>query len=157
MTNNSAVKIYPLRFQFFPILDEEPDNIKDFDGWNNIFRITNLAEECQICRKEFNSLNQVNIHLNWYFKQGMENIQRLANIIPICSRCHKTIHANLCPNEYYDNVLKYYSFINKVSIKKAEEEYSSAISLYNKYLKINWKLDIYSVYEIIDRLNSIEI
>lgn len=95
--------------------------------------------KCVICNRKVKRLEG---HELWNFDEE-NGVQKLTDVIALCSICHKTIHighAQIIGK--LDACLQNYCKINNCSMNECMEDYKKAFEIWNKRNKINWRLDL---------------
>lgn len=93
---------------------------------------------CKICGAKEDSLD---LHEVWTFDD--ENmIQKLVELIPICSSCHMVKHLGRASQlGRYDEAIKHLAHVNQWSIKQAEQYASSAFDIWARRSRYTYTLD----------------
>ena len=121
--------------------------------WENISRNFRNRRICGCCEKFFRP-GELNAHEVWEFDPE-NRIQRLVSIIPVCDKCHKTIHYNfvLTTDAFQrgeDLKLKsHYVEVNQCTEKQFEADLNDALRKYRKMNQIQgqWSMDISYILE----------
>ena len=128
------------------------DEIISAGKWKEISNKVRAASKgkCHCCGKLFD-LREMNAHEVWEFDE-VRGIQRLADIIAVCDKCHQTIHYHylfsgqrITARERDEFICKaHYMEVNHCSLYSVELAIDEALKAYRRLnqLQIEWKLDI---------------
>jgi 5-methylcytosine-specific restriction endonuclease McrA len=110
--------------------------------WDKIRKEVYAKENmnCHICKAKFSRLEA---HEVWEFDEK-NHIQKLVNIIGVCSDCHNVIHFGLSQIQgRAEKAIDQFMKVNKCDIFEFDKHAKKAKSDYDRRSKINdWKLDV---------------
>lgn len=110
--------------------------------------------KCKICGKKSKRLEA---HEFWEYIED-KKIQKLKEVVALCSICHKTIHIGFANAlGLTDKCFKNYCKLNNCTERECIKDYNDAVLNWQKRSKIDWILDLSWLeenYNIIIEFNS---
>lgn len=157
LTNHDIVHHQPLQFEFVP-KSLSYINVRSKvteERWRKISESVRQIGVCSCCGAVVGK-EQLHAHEVWEY-DDYKKIQKLTDIVPVCSYCHAVIHFGHSVNELgmkKENLLQWYANVNRITYEAAESDLSLAYEKQSERDQYIWQQDDGSVDKVIRRYGN---
>ena len=122
--------------------------------WDEISTKVRSRCQCATCYQKF-EMADLDAHEVWEY-DDYNNIQKLSDIIPVCKKCHATIHIGRADKETFEIAKTNYCELNNCSETEFNERLERAINTWEERSNEEWEQIIPKpvIYQYIDNKNS---
>ena len=108
-------------------------------NWNEISVKTRSVGKCSICDNIFSDLRDLHAHEVWKY-DDITHIQSLENIIPVCTKCHNTIHiGRTAIHGNKDEAFEWYLTVNQIDHETMMNDYEISSRVWKERSNFEWK------------------